>query len=125
MKKFFIIFFVTLGIIFFVLIVGGICFFIADPLNLKSMMLFRSASTYNGNGNTGTTKTGADQNSLLSDTQEKALETFGIDPASIPASFTPEQETCFTGKLGAERVAQIKAGDAPTATEYFKAKDCI
>ena len=43
----------------------------------------------------------------------------------MPSDITPEQEACFEAKLGAERVAEIKAGDSPTVTEYFKARDCI
>lgn len=118
MKKVFTVFFVGLGVIFFILIVAGITFFIADPLGLKPM-LFGSAS---GGKSTGTQ---TDKNSALSPAQEKALETFGIDPESVPSSFTPEQEACFTQALGAERVAQIKGGDTPTAAEYFKAKGCL
>ncbi len=66
-----------------------------------------------------------DKNPLLSDTQEKALDRLGIDPASIPTEITPEQEQCFEDALGADRVNEIKAGDAPTATDFFKAKSCI
>ncbi|KXJ98158.1 MAG: hypothetical protein UZ19_OD1000756, partial [Parcubacteria bacterium OLB19] len=28
-------------------------------------------------------------------------------------------------KLGKDRVEEIKAGDTPTPTEFFKAKECI
>jgi len=134
MKKFFTIFFVTLGVIFVLVIIAGTFFFIIDPLNLKP--LFFGNSTQKTINTQGTSDTNvdtatqpnagqADKNTALSDAQEKALETFGIDPANVPTSITPEQETCFTSILGAERVAQIKAGDSPTATEYFKAKSCM
>ena len=79
-----------------------------------------------GNESNTTSSDGqGDRNSRLSDSQEKTLETFGIDPADVPTEITAEQEACFVAKLGAERVAEIKAGDSPTATEYFKAKDCM
>jgi len=66
-----------------------------------------------------------DKNPLLSEKQEKILETFGIDPADIPSDISPEQEKCFEDAIGEDRVAEIKAGDSPTATEFFKAKGCI
>jgi hypothetical protein len=53
------------------------------------------------------------------------LETIGVPPENIPSSFTPEQVTCFEKILGQERVVEIKAGDTPTATEFYKAKECI
>jgi hypothetical protein len=120
MKKFLNIFFVTLGIIFFIIILFGIYFYITDPLNLKPL-IFGSESTES------TTTTGVieDKHPALTESQEKTLETFGIDPASIPSEITPEQEACFEAKLGEARVAEIKAGDSPTATEYFKARDCL
>ena len=74
---------------------------------------------------TETPSSQVDKNPALSEKQEKTLETFGIDPASVPSSITPEQESCFIKILGQARVNEIKAGDSPTATEYFKAKGCI
>lgn len=121
MKKFFNIFFVTLGVIFFILILAGVYFFITDPLNLKPI-IFGSDSEVVTEDVGGTV---VDKNPILNEKQEKALETFGIDPASIPSSITPEQESCFVEILGQTRVNEIKAGDSPTATEYFKARDCI
>lgn len=134
MKKFFTIFFVTLGVIFVLVIMAGTYFFIIDPLNLKPLFFgnttqktinIQETSDTNEETTIQTNLGQADKNTALSDAQEKALETLGIDPAKVPTSITPEQEVCFTSILGAERVAQIKAGDIPTATEYFKAKSCI
>ncbi len=109
---------VILGLIFAGIIIASIYLFIVDPYNIKPI-LFDSPESVETNTNN------EDKNPLLSDTQEKTLETFGVDPASIPSSITPEQEACFTAILGAPRVAEIKAGSSPTATEYFKAKSCI
>lgn len=120
MKKFFTIFFVTLGVVFFVIILVGVSMFFFDPLGIKSSLIDNSETT--NPQNVDVTK---DKNPALSPTQEKALETFGIDPATVPTSITPEQEACFVEKLGQERVNEIKAGDSPTATEFFKAKSCI
>lgn len=66
-----------------------------------------------------------DKNPLLSPTQEKVLETFGVDPADVPSSITPAQAACFEEKLGSKRVEEIKAGDSPTALEFFTAKGCL
>ena len=117
MKKFLNIFFVVLGVIFFVIILIGVYFYIADPLNLKPIIFGSEVSEPAGDD--------IDKHPLLNESQEKTLEAFGIDPANIPSEITPEQEACFEEKLGEDRVAEIKAGDSPTATEYFKARDCI
>lgn len=122
MKKFFTIFFVVLGVIFLILLLVGAYLFVFDPLHLRTPSDAQTTTPV-------TTATGkaapVDKNPILSPTQEKTLETFGIDPATVPSSITPEQEACFTKILGATRVAEIKAGDSPTATEFFKAKSCI
>ena len=118
MKKIFTIFFVILGVIFFILIIIGAYLYIADPLNLKPL-LSGAVSTVESTGEI------VDKNPLLNESQEKALETFGIDPAAVPSQITPEQEACFIEKLGSARVEEIKAGDSPTATEFFTARDCI
>lgn len=118
MKKLLNVFFVTLGVIFSIIILFGLYLYITDPLNLKPLIFDTESNTVPAGEQT-------DTHPLLSASQEKALETFGIDPATVPSEITPEQEACFIDALGADRVAEIKAGDSPTATEYFKAKDCI
>jgi hypothetical protein len=122
MKKFFNIFFVTLGVIFFILIVIGTYLFITDPLDLRSALTVSDSNSVSAVDD-GSTQ--IDKNPMLNAPQEKALETFGIDPAVVPTDITPEQESCFEGKLGQDRVGEIKAGDVPTVAEYFKARDCI
>lgn len=118
MKKFLNIFFVVLGVIFFSLLLIGSILFIFDPLNLRSV--------YSNNvPTTGDVNSGEGGHPYLNESQANALRTFGIDPASLPSEITPEQQACFESKLGEERVAEIKAGDSPTATDYFKAKDCL
>ncbi len=117
MKKFFNVFFVTLGVIFSIIILIGIFFVITDPFNLKPLIFGgESSESMTGDG---------DSHPLLNESQEQALENFGINPAQVPSEITPEQEACFVEKLGQARVDEIKAGDSPTATDYFKAKDCI
>lgn len=131
MKKILTQIFVTLGVIFLILIFIGIYFFITDPLNLRSMFSGsgpvpqppKSAATEQATTeNTPTTPTGGFQ---LSDAQKQALGSFGIDPATVPTSITAEQEACFSTALGEARVSEIKAGAVPNALEFFKAKSCI
>ena len=112
------IFFVALGVVFLILIIAGGLFYAFDPLGLR-------ASFTGGPTNPSAESESEDQNPALSPAQESALETFGIDPSSVPSEFTAEQEACAEEKLGKARVDEIKAGDAPTATDYFKAKGCF
>jgi len=128
MKKFFTYFFVSLGVIFFSIILVGIYFFITDPLNIRPF-IFQQKTDYRPVINSASTPSDSETpatntNSGLTPNQEKALETFGIDPG-IVSSITPEQEMCFTTILGADRVAQIKAGDSPTPGEFLRAQSCI
>ena len=116
MKKFFTIFFSTLGVLSFLLIAAGVIFLVVNPNNIRSSIPGLSKSSL---GRT------ADKNPALNAAQEKTLETLGVDPASVPSSITPAQEKCFVSVLGASRVVEIKAGDTPSATEYFKAKGCL
>ena len=118
MKKFFNIFFVILGAIFLILIIIGLYLFIADPYNIKPLLFGSDTPIETSSPQIGS-------NPIVNEKKEKALETFGIDPASIPSSITPEQESCFVNIVGQARVNEIKAGDSPTATEYFKARGCI
>lgn len=124
MKKFLNMFFVTLGVIFFILLLIGVYFYITDPLNLKPI-IFGSDLTVITEETAEPEDTIIDMNPALNEKQEKALETFGIDPDTVPSSITPAQESCFIEILGQTRVNEIKAGDLPTATEYFKAQSCI
>jgi hypothetical protein len=123
MKKFFTIFFVTLGIIFSIIILVVIYLFVVNPFKIKPLLFGSPAKTQSAT-NSGTS---TNNNSGLSDTQKKALEAVGVNPATLPSpsSITPAQETCFTQKLGAARIAEIKAGATPTAVEIFTAKSCI
>lgn len=62
---------------------------------------------------------------LLSPTQEKVLQSFGVDLESLPTAITPAQEQCSVEALGADRVNQIKSGATPSITDYLKAKNCF
>ena len=62
---------------------------------------------------------------LLTNDQEKVLDSLGVDTATLQETLTQEQITCFEGKLGQARVAEIVAGSAITTTDYLKASGCI
>ncbi len=140
MKKFFTRFFIVLGVIFFGLLLALAYLIIFDPLNIKPFLFPEPRPTpvsisndsavetkINNEANVGSgevTET-VDRNTNLTPGQENALILIGIDPSGIPTKITPEQEACFVGKLGQERVDEIKSGDSPTAVEVFTAKDCV
>lgn len=127
-------FFVVLGMLFFLILVGLGYFIIVDPLNIRPVVmgLYNSEGVEVGsdaNTVTGSVQAGSDvpgvNTGIMTDQQEQALQAVGISPEVVPTQFTPEQIECFIGILGEERVNDIKAGDTPTATEFFQAKDCI
>jgi hypothetical protein len=125
-------FFVVLGVIFFCMLLGLGYFIVADPLNLRPILM----SMYTKEASTKeepsvldsapgvSTKTEVNTG-VMTAKQEEALKSVGISPDAVPAQFTPEQIDCFVGILGEERVNDIKAGDTPTPTEFFQAKECI
>lgn len=130
MKKILNIFFVVLGVIFFIIILVATYLFIADPLNLKPIIFPEDnpvtpvENSINEN-NDKQTEDAVDKKPALSDGQEKMLETVGIDPASVPSQITEDQEACFVEILGEARVQEIKDGDTPTVAEFFKARACL
>lgn len=126
MKKFFTIFFVVLGVIFFAILLLIAYLFIFDPYNIKPFIfgvdkpaVTQVETTAPANSET------APANSALSPAQQSALEAVGVSPDSVPQNFTPEQISCFEEILGKARVDEIKAGGTPSAAEFFKAKECI
>jgi hypothetical protein len=134
MKKFFTVFFVTLGIIFFIIILFVTYLFIFDPFNIKPLLFGSNSAPYTTTIKTTTTNTNSDNNATttpednsftLSEVQKAALKSFGVDPASVPSTLTVEQSTCFRAKLGDQRYAEVKAGAVPNALEFFNAKGCI
>ena len=114
-------FFVALGVIFLIIIIALVYIFVADPFNLRpTLELFKLPAIDNTQAS-GTT----DKHPLLTAEQEKTLESLGIDPAALPTQITPEMEKCFTEKLGAARVEEIKKTGQPSASDILKASSCI
>lgn len=117
MKKFFTIFFVTLGVIFSLILLCIAYLFIFDPFNIKPLLSDQKTEI--------SSNTKSDNNPILSDSQEKTLEKIGIDPASIPSSFSQKQIECFETKLGGARVIEIMNGASPTIPEMLSAQACL
>jgi len=119
--------FVTLGVIFLILIMVGVYFFVTDPFNIKPLFFGNTTEKAQVKNTpvTETKDTPATAGFTLSATQKQALINLGIDPASVPTAISATQESCFVNVLGEARVSEIKAGAVPNAIEFFKAKSCI
>jgi hypothetical protein len=137
MKKLFTYFFVTLGVIFFVLLCALAYVWFADPFNIRPMIQMLTSDTQSTvqaeKSNTTTPSSSSvtpdssgtlDKHPALSAEQESTLESVGINPANLPSSITPAMEACFVAKLGESRVAEIKTGVSPTPSEVFTTREC-
>lgn len=108
-------FFVTLGVIFFVLILSGAYFWYTDVWGVRTFVSLMQAEP------PATTQ----ETSVDATTQQRErLESFGLDP-NIMDSLTAEDEDCFAAAIGADRVAEIKAGAIPTMSEFAASADCL
>ncbi|MCK9439210.1 MAG: hypothetical protein WCY43_00775 [Patescibacteria group bacterium] len=122
------VFFVFLGVIFFILILGVIYFFVFDPFNLKTFIpedqsLF--STTKNLIFQRESVDPNIDRNPLLNSEQEVMLESVGVDTSKLPSEITPEMQKCFIEKLGQERASEIIGGSSPTAGEIISANSCL
>lgn len=129
--------FVTLGVIFLMVIIAATYFFVTDPYNLKplifglmdSQMGSNQAQSTNPTDTTSAATPSADGSAAtqftLSPAQREALISLGVDPALVPTSVSPEQEACFVSVFGAGRVDEIKAGAVPTVIEFVSASKCL
>ncbi|MDO8669090.1 MAG: hypothetical protein Q7K65_02245 [Candidatus Buchananbacteria bacterium] len=119
MKKLVIFLIIVLVIVMLLLVGGGLYVY----FTLKSFLI--SPSSDSANQATSTNQVSGDKNPLLTPSQESTLEKIGIDPSKLPSEITPAMEDCFTAKLGADRVAAIKAGASPSLIDFAKAKSCL
>ena len=122
--------FVTLGIIFLLLIVAGIIFIITDPYNLKPLLFGTSVSsplvTEEETASSDQPSTSSGTVLLeLSPEQKEAVTAVGINPEDIPTTMSTELEDCFASILGESRVAEIRAGAVPSALEFARARECV
>ena len=115
-------FFMFLGVIFFIILLFIAYLWFFDPLNIKPV-LFSDNTKQESIIDNNISNT--DAHPLLDDTQEKMVESLGINPSSLPTEITPEMEACFVDKLGAERVLEIVNGDPISMTDSIKASSCL
>lgn len=121
-------FFLTLGIIFFLLLLTLGYIWIADPFHIREVLpedtsvvdVVRTVASP-----APIEEDGVDKHPLLSETQEAQLEAAGIDPAALPTTITPEMQTCAIEKLGEERVRELMGGADPTAADLLRAGSCL
>lgn len=112
----------TLGVIFFILLIVLAYVIIADPFNLRPLYTLLTAPAPITATSTPSIKT---TNPLLTPAQEQALQKIGVDPAKLPTTITPQMEACFVSSLGQKRVDEIKKGASPTPADYFAARSCL
>ena len=67
--------FVTLGIVFLILIIIAVYFFVADPFEIKPLLKMMKLPAITSEASSPAT----DKNPLLTAEQEKVLESFGVD----------------------------------------------
>jgi len=123
-------FFITLGVIFFILLIVLAYVIIADPFNLRPLYTLLTSpapitATSTPQVTTNTNTVTKITNPLLSPAQEQALQKIGVDPAKLPTTITPQMEACFARTLGQTRTDEIKNGSAPTAGDFFTARSCL
>ncbi len=127
-----------------ILVLSGIIIFFFNPFNLRNKMIgsmINYCFQINKLEQTGTidnTKNldkkidpqineimPADKNPLLTEEQEKKLESYGVDVEALPKEISPGMIDCFTEKLGEERATEIANGATPGPLEIIRTKDCL
>ncbi|MFP4514656.1 MAG: hypothetical protein ACLFNO_01465 [Parcubacteria group bacterium] len=122
------VFFIILGVIFFLMIISGFYLYQSDFYGIKTIMNYEKESAsvpeidndVNSNSNEAET-----EEPNLSPEQEAQLESIGIDPATALSEITPEMEECFVEELGEEKVEAIRAGEPPTVVDMMKIESCL
>lgn len=123
MKKFLQVLFITLGVIFSLLLAVGAYLYVADPYGLKPII--KSLKGESSSTASPASSSASNKNPILTAEQAQALKAAGIDPATLPSTITPEMEKCFFAQLGATRANEIKGGAQPTMSDYFTARSCF
>lgn len=116
MKKVLTIFFVTLGVIFFILLLTAVYFVVVDPFEIRPLMaeIIKKSETSSAD----------DSSQPLRYIEESEFETLG-EPDSVTSYITPEKLACLEEVLGAERVEEIKSGEFPTPADFLAARSCL
>lgn len=95
-----------------------------DTSTIETTAVDATASTAveNTENNEDTAENIVIEKSSLSDGQQKALETFGVESDTIV--ITPEMIACAEEKIGKARVDAIISGDSPTFMEGVSLVSC-
>ncbi|MFH0857555.1 MAG: hypothetical protein V1848_02285 [Candidatus Magasanikbacteria bacterium] len=121
---------VVLGAIILSIILIGVIgiallyFFVIKPMNIE-MKLPESTPTEENTTETTTTTEQTYDHPLLSNKQEKTLDSIGVDVKSLPTEITKEQEACALEAIGEERAKAILGGESPSLGELLKLKGCL
>lgn len=135
-------FFLSLGVVFFCLIVSGVYLYIADPFKVRPLIdVLLSHPASEPHGDEGQKQEGdvikdrgevdaeavtnTEVRPQISAGQQEALQSAGIDVSRIPETITPEMEACFVAELGEARTREIAEGATPTLPEIFRARYCV
>lgn len=107
-------FFVTLGVIFFILLLGISFIWFTDTWGVRTVIEYTLApkSITINSASTGSVE------------QAQALEEAGLD-VSLFTDLSTVQEVCFIARLGEVRVAEIVAGAMPSAAEILQGAPCL
>ncbi len=132
MKRFLKIFFILSGVVLWLEVAAVVYFFTGAGVPESVRSVVPDAIEERTIGTKEEAAPAEEQNSASSESasvpvsseQAAALEMLGLDPSAV-GSVTPEQEACFVRTLGAERVAEIKAGGVPGMTDMVKARECL
>jgi hypothetical protein len=126
-----------LSILILLIILLLIIIFVFNPANLRNKTIGEAMNVYLTHNlknythlNTQsvqpapTNKT-TDKNPLLTEQQEKTLESYGVEVSQLPTEITPSMQNCFVDILGEARATEFANGATPTALEVIKAGKCL
>ncbi len=109
-------FFVTLGVIFFCLVLLVLYVWYSDMWGVRTYATFLQS--------TPAATTQSSETTDGTQAQAEALEEAGLDIGMF-ADLSAEQEACFEAQLGADRVDEIKGGAMPSMTEIAAGAECL
>lgn len=132
-------FFVTLGVIFFMLICSGVYLWYRDVYGVRTIVSFLVSSSHSAvqevtkqvSTMPGVPLPVTDSSSATtivtkpSSAQVDAAKAAGVSPSLLPSVFTTAQVECFTTILGTERVTAIKGGSVPSKDEIVRVSPCL
>ena len=113
-------FFLTLGFIFFAILVATAYIWFANVWNVQAIF---SAVTQEPT-TVEMTEDGEGINESLTAEQQKAMDDFGIS-SDFFTDLDAEQQACLADVLGEERVEEIKQGAMPTPVEIARGSSCL